>query len=77
VQQAEEALKAEGAEVRVVDLTKIKFNPDGGIGDFIQLKQPQKFDYKLEQENAKLTNNFSDDIKEQIEHLKWCDVVIH
>ena len=36
-----------GHEVRVVDLYKIKYNPVGGKGDFIKLKNPDNFDYQV------------------------------
>ncbi len=35
---AKKALEEKGAAVRVVDLVKIKFNPDGGPNDFASLK---------------------------------------
>lgn len=66
-----------GHEVRLIDLTRIKFSPYGGPQDFKALKNPERFDYVAEQNSAMEKDNFAKDVQDQIDNLKWCDVVIH
>eukprot|EP00828_Plagiopyla_frontata_P040392 TRINITY_DN5471_c0_g1_i3.p2 TRINITY_DN5471_c0_g1~~TRINITY_DN5471_c0_g1_i3.p2 ORF type:complete len:245 (-),score=63.62 TRINITY_DN5471_c0_g1_i3:248-982(-) len=76
-ENASKQLTSMGHEVRVVDLYKIKYNPVGGKGDFIKLKNPDNFDYQIEQKNAmeNKLENFTQEMKDQIENVKWADVL--
>lgn len=75
--KAHEILTAMGHKVRLVDLVAIKFRPDGGPHDFKKVQNLEKFDYQHEQKYAVENNNFSDEVKEQMDNLTWCDYVIH
>uniref|UniRef100_A0A6U9G5I6 Flavodoxin-like fold domain-containing protein n=1 Tax=Zooxanthella nutricula TaxID=1333877 RepID=A0A6U9G5I6_9DINO len=73
------ALEGEGHAVIVVDLVKIGFNPVGTEKDFVPgtLKNPDSFDYQSEQGHAAETGQFAPDLKEQLDLVDWCDIVIH
>jgi NAD(P)H dehydrogenase (quinone) len=77
VQTAKETLEADGCAVVVNDLVAINFNPVGGPHDFVEVTNPDFFDYQLEQKNATLGKKYTPDLEHQMNLLSWCDVVIH
>lgn len=46
-ESAKKQLTSMGHEVRLVDLYKIKYNPVGGVDDFVKLLNPTSFDYQV------------------------------
>merc|ERR1719356_820061 len=76
--KAEELCKDRGHNVRFVDLNAIKFGI-GGVDDFKTLMYDDKdFDYQWEQRTAaeKDPRNFSPELQEQIDNLKWADLIM-
>jgi NAD(P)H dehydrogenase (quinone) len=68
-----------GDDVRMVDLYKIKFG-FGGKADFKEsLWSQETFDYQWEQRTAAENNmdNFSNEVREQLENLLWADIIIY
>lgn len=71
----DEFQKAEN-EVRIVDLYDINFNPVASKLDFIDRKNSEYLNYALEQRNSYQSSTLSSDIKEQIDHIEWADLII-
>lgn len=65
-----------GDQVQVIDLYEIGFDPVGDKKDFKSLKNPDYFKYQAEQVNAFEKDLFVDDLKEHMEKLEWCDILI-
>ena len=65
-----------GDLVKESDLYSIGFDPVGDKRDFKSLSNPEFFKYQLEQMNACKTDNFADNLKEEMDKLVWCDVLI-
>jgi NAD(P)H dehydrogenase (quinone) len=65
-----------GAEVKLLDLYAMNFDPVGGKHDFKALQDPQYFKYQAEQLNACQQDTFADELKEHMALLEWCDVLI-
>jgi len=77
VQAAKDTLEAAGCAVVVNDLIAIGFNPVGGPHDFIDVANPDFFDYQGEQKRASEGHLYAPDVQHQMDLLSWCDVVIH
>jgi NAD(P)H dehydrogenase (quinone) len=77
IRAAKETLESEGCAVIVEDLIAIGFNPVGGPHDFIDVHDPDFFDYQGEQKRAAQEHKFAPDVQHQMDLLDWCDVVIH
>ena len=81
VEAAKTTLEAEGHVVVVSDLVASGFNPIGGPHDFKTIKDPDFFDYQMEQKNAAISEDpnagFVDEIQREMDRLAWCDTVIH
>lgn len=71
-----ETLKALGNNVQVSDLYAMNFNPIGGKADFLSLEKEEYFKYQAEQVHAFQNNLFAQDVKEELDKLMWCDVLI-
>merc|ERR1712187_722889 len=76
--RAQELCEEAGHQVRLVDLDAINFGI-GGVDDFKAfMYDTADFDYQWEQRTAAETdpNNFSEELQEQIENLKWADLIM-
>ena len=65
-----------GCEVRVSDLYESGFNPVGGKHDFTELQNPAFFKYQMEQVNAFENGLFTDELKQEMDNLEWCDLLL-
>lgn len=70
------ALKEKGHEVKFSDLYAMEFNPILKASDFPERKNPDFFNPFLEAIKASKTGAFSPDIKEEMEKVKWADLLI-
>lgn len=70
------ALKEKGHEVKLSDLYAMEFNPVLKASDFTDRKNPDFFNPFLEAIKASKTGAFSPDIKEEMEKVKWADLLI-
>ncbi|MDM7918370.1 MAG: NAD(P)H-dependent oxidoreductase [Methanosarcina sp.] len=70
------ALKEKGHEVKLSDLYAMEFNPVLKASDFTERKNPDLFNPFLEAIKASKTGAFSPDIKEEMEKVKWADLLI-
>jgi len=78
VEAAKVTLEADGHAVIVNDLVKIGWNPFAGRQDFTSLKNPDTFDLQTEQVHAaEEGGGFAPDLREQLDLVDWCDIVIH
>jgi NAD(P)H dehydrogenase (quinone) len=62
--------------VKVSDLYAMKFNPVASWDDFKKINPDLPKQYGVVQHDAFLTNQLTDDIRQEQEKLAWCDVVI-
>lgn len=69
-------LMEQGHTVQVSDLYEMNFNPVGGRSDFLQMKNPDHFNYLVEQAYASDTQGFANDIAGEQAKIKWADLVI-
>lgn len=67
---------SKGCEVKESDLYAMNFNPVGDKKDFTAISNPDFFKYQMEQLNAFENNLFADDLKQEMEKLEWCDILI-
>lgn len=65
-----------GDEVIVSDLYQMNFNPVGVQSDFKSRANTEYFSYLKEQMNAHINNLFVDDLKAEMEKLKWADFLL-
>jgi NAD(P)H dehydrogenase (quinone) len=70
------ALQEEGHEVKLSDLYEMNFNPVLKASDYPERKNPEIFNPFLEGLNASKTGAFASDIKEEMEKVKWADLLI-
>lgn len=70
------ALPEKGHEVKLSDLYAMKFNPVLTASDFPERKNPEFFNAFLEAIKAAKTGAFAPDIKEEMEKVKWADLII-
>ncbi|AKB62938.1 NAD(P)H-dependent oxidoreductase [Methanosarcina mazei] len=70
------ALKDKGHEVKLSDLYAMEFNPVLKASDFTERKNPDIFNAFLEAIKASKTGAFSSDIKEEMEKVKWADLLV-
>lgn len=73
---AEGFFKAKGYEVKVSDLYVMGFNPVGDKGDFTTLQNPNYFKYQMEQVHAFQNDLFEPALKQEMDKLEWCDILI-
>jgi NAD(P)H dehydrogenase (quinone) len=70
------ALQENGHEVKLPDLYAMKFNPVLTASDFPEQKNPEFFNAFLEAIRASKIGAFASDIKEEMEKVKWADLII-
>jgi len=69
-------LEGAGHEVQVTDLYAENFDPRAGRHDFLDVADPERFDYQAEQEHATYKGGFAPDLEREFERLMWCDLLI-
>jgi NAD(P)H dehydrogenase (quinone) len=69
-------LERAGHEVVVSDLYGEGFEPRAGRHDFVEICDPHRFDYQVEQEHATYKARFAPDLERQHERLLWCELLI-
>jgi len=74
---AKTMLEAEGHAVIIDDLIAIGWNPVASPADFTSAKDSGYFDYQSEQDHAVQGGTFAPDLREQLDLVDWCDIVIH
>lgn len=74
--KAVEVLTAQGHEVTVSDLYAMGFNPVAGWHDFVNHDPQEYFAYGNEQKKAHEQGTFADDLKDEMDKLAACDVVL-
>ncbi len=74
--RAVECLERAGHEVLVSDLYAENFDPRAGRHDFVEICDPDRFDYQVEQEHATGKARFAPDLEREHERLFWCDLLI-
>ena len=70
------ALREKGHEVKLSDLYAMNFNPVLSAKDFTDRKKPDVFKPFFEAIKASKTGAFAPDIKEEMEKVKWADLLI-
>lgn len=70
------ALPEKGHEVKFSNLYAMKFNPVLTASDFPERKNTEFFNAFLEAIKASNTGAFAPDIKEEMEKVKWADLII-
>lgn len=70
------ALQEKGHEVKLSDLYAMRFNPVLTASDFPEQKNREFFNAFLEAIQASKTGAFAPDIKEEMEKVKWADIII-
>lgn len=73
---AVEELLRQGHDVRVSDLYGMQFNPVASKEDFGSPADANYCTYALEQRNGIKTGTIAPDIRDEVEKLLWCDVLI-
>ncbi|MNC06832.1 Glutathione-regulated potassium-efflux system ancillary protein KefF [compost metagenome] len=73
---AVEALSGQGHDVVVSDLYAMKFNPVASADDFHQRANSDHLVYALEQRNGYSTGTLASDILEELDKIKWADLII-
>jgi NAD(P)H dehydrogenase (quinone) len=73
---AVETLEKAGHKVKVSDLYAMQFKPVLDADDFLQRKKPDKLALFPEQINAIKTGTFVPDIMEEMDKVKWADMLI-
>lgn len=73
---AQQTFKKLDHRVEVSDLYVMQFNPVASKEDFLELNQPDYFNYALEQRNAAKQNLLAPDIQAEIEKVKRADLII-
>ncbi|MGB9927297.1 MAG: NAD(P)H-dependent oxidoreductase [Methanosarcina sp.] len=70
------ALKEKGHEVKLSDLYAMEFDPILKVSDFPERKNPDFFNPFFEAIKASKTGAFAPDIKDEMEKVKWADLLI-
>jgi len=70
------ALQEKGHEVKLSDLYAMNFNPVLNAGDFTERKKQDVFKPFFEAIQASKTGAFAPDIKEEMEKVKWADLLV-
>ena len=70
------ALKEKGHEVKLSDLYAMEFDPILKASDFPERKNPDVFNPFFEAIKASKTGAFAPDIKDEMEKVKWADLLI-
>jgi len=67
---------ANNCEVKESDLYSMNFNPVGDKSDFKSIANTDFFKYQQEQVNAFQHDLFADELKQEMNKLEWCDILI-
>ncbi|EPJ5255720.1 NAD(P)H-dependent oxidoreductase, partial [Acinetobacter baumannii] len=70
---AQQTFKKLGHQVEISDLYAMQFNPVASKEDFLELNQPDYFNYALEQRNATKQQLLATDIQAEIDKVKRAD----
>lgn len=73
---AESHFLQQGSNVKFLDLYQLNFNPVGGAKDFLSLEDEDFFKYQKEQLHAAQHDLFDPDLKQHMELLEWCDILV-
>ena len=73
---AAKTLRDNGHKVKISDLYGMKFKPTLDQDDFSQRKDNKFFNPIMEQVNALGTGSLAQDIKDEVEKIKWADLLI-
>ena len=71
-----EYFRANNCEVKESDLYAMNFNPVSDKSDFKSIANTDFFKYQQEQVNAVQNNLFADELKQEMDKLEWCDILI-
>jgi NAD(P)H dehydrogenase (quinone) len=74
--QAVAVLSARGHQVMVSDLYAMNFEPLAQRSDFTELSGTEPMNYLMEQRNASAKNAFSEDIKAEMDKVRWAETII-
>jgi NAD(P)H dehydrogenase (quinone) len=73
---ARTTFEAGGHDVRVSDLYAMNFNPVPSAADFKDYESGSRLDYYAQQKQAFDAGSLADDISQEIEKVRWCDLMI-
>ena len=73
---AAKILRDNGHEVKISDLYGMRFKAVLDQSDFSQRQNSEQFNPMMEQMNAVGTGSVSQDIKDEVEKIKWADMII-
>lgn len=73
---AQEYYQSLGFEVKTSDLYAMNFDPVGNKSDFKSITKTDFFKYQSEQLFAHQNNQFIDELKNEMDKLEWCDLLI-
>ena len=73
---AAKTLRDKGHEVKISDLYGMRFKAILDQSDFSQRQNSEQFNPMMEQMNAVGTGSVSQDIKDEVEKIKWADMII-
>ncbi len=73
---AAKILRDKGHEVKISDLYGMRFKAVLDESDFSQRQNNEQFNPMMEQMNAVGTGSLSQDIKDEVEKIKWADMII-
>jgi NAD(P)H dehydrogenase (quinone) len=73
---AHEVLLNQGHQVKISDLYEMNFKAVANRSDFLDVKDPDFFNYIREQFHVSETGTFSKDIEEEQNKIKWADLII-
>ncbi|HEX3012981.1 MAG TPA: NAD(P)H-dependent oxidoreductase [Methanobacterium sp.] len=73
---AAKTLRDNGHEVKISDLYGMRFKAVLDQSDFSQRQNNEQFNPMMEQMNAVGTGSLSQDIKDEVEKIKWADMII-
>lgn len=76
LEAAKQTLEAAGHEVRVSDLYAMRFDPVARASDFKSRLQMDRLDYFAEQRHGYANGTLADDIGEEIDKVRWCDLLV-
>ena len=69
-------LRDKGHEVKISDLYGMRFKAVLDQSDFSQRQNDEQFNPMMEQMNSVGTGSLSQDIKDEVEKIKWADMII-
>ena len=73
---AAKTLRDNGHEVKISDLYGMRFKAVLDENDFSQRQNTEQFNPMMEQVNAVGTGSLSQDIKDEVDKIKWADMII-